>query len=131
ATCAASRAHVTRTPSPYAPGAAFVRTAPAGGAAAAYPSDNFFPASLDLVGFLNLAGGDYHLAPSSPYKNTATDGRDLGADIDALTAATASALSGVSSATPTLAVTPQLTTDFGSAPVGASADRSFTVPNPG
>src|SRR5207245_1070306 len=107
ATCAASRAHVTRTPSPYAPGAAFVRTAPAGGAAAAYPSDNFFPASLDLVGFLNLAGGDYHLAPSSPYKNTATDGRDLGADIDALTAATASALSGVSSATPSLAVTPR------------------------
>src|SRR5438552_3072215 len=63
----------------YAPGAVFVRNAPAGGAAATYPSDNFFPASLDLVGFLNLAGGDYHLAPSSPYKNTATDGRDPGA----------------------------------------------------
>src|SRR5213083_2079110 len=105
--------------------------APAGGAAATYPSDNFFPASLDLVGFLNLAGGDYHLAPSSPYKNTATDGRDLGADIDALTAATASALSGVSSATPSLAVTPQITTDFGSVSVGASADRSFTVTNTG
>src|SRR5438552_2312383 len=115
----------------YAPGAVFVRNAPAGGAAATYPSDNFFPASLDLVGFLNLAGGDYHLAPSSPYKNAATDGRDLGADIDALTAATASALSGVSSATPTLAVTPQITTDFGSVSVGASADRSFTVTNPG
>src|SRR5437016_6285597 len=115
----------------YAPGAVFVRNAPAGGAAATYPSDNFFPASLDLVGFLNLAGGDYHLAPSSPYKNTATDGRDLGADIDALTAATASALSGVSSATPSLAVTPQITTDFGSVSVGASADRSFTVTNTG
>src|SRR5438034_531810 len=115
----------------YAPGAVFVRNAPAGGAAATYPSDNFFPASLDLVGFLNLAGGDYHLAPSSPYKNTATDGRDLGADIDALTAATASALSGVSSATPSLAVTPQITPDFGSVSVGASADRSFTVTNTG
>src|SRR5438876_147371 len=115
----------------YAPGAVFVRNAPAGGAAATYPSDNFFPASLDLVGFLNLAGGDYHLAPSSPYKITATDGRDLGADINAPTAATASALSGVSSATPSLAVTPQITTDFGSVSVGASADRSFTVTNTG
>jgi hypothetical protein len=34
-------------------------------------------------------GGDYHLQPSSPYKHKGTDGRDLGADMDAITAATA------------------------------------------
>src|SRR5439155_839447 len=49
----------------YAPGAVFVRNAPAGGAAATYPSDNFFPASLDLVGFLNLAGGAFTLSPGT------------------------------------------------------------------
>src|SRR5947209_2480893 len=37
---------------------------------------------------------DHRLAATSPYKNAATDGKDPGADIDALTAATASALSG-------------------------------------
>jgi len=78
----------------YFPGAVFTNDAMIGGTAGSYPAGNFFPASLDSVGFANLAGGDYHLAPTSPYKNAATDGKDPGADIDALTAATASALSG-------------------------------------
>jgi hypothetical protein len=34
-------------------------------------------------------GGDYRLANSSPYKNAGTDGKDLGADIEALEAAIA------------------------------------------
>jgi hypothetical protein len=34
-------------------------------------------------------GGDYHLLASSPYKNAGTDHKDLGADINALEAATA------------------------------------------
>jgi hypothetical protein len=29
-------------------------------------------------------GGDYHLLSGSPYKNAGTDGKDLGADIDAI-----------------------------------------------
>jgi hypothetical protein len=33
---------------------------------------------------VNAAGGDYHLAASSPYKGQATDGTDPGADIDAV-----------------------------------------------
>jgi hypothetical protein len=46
------------------------------------------------VGFVNAAGGDYHLETLSPYKNVGTDGKDLGADIDALQAATACVISG-------------------------------------
>ena len=50
---------------------------------------NFWPASFTAVQFVNIAGDDYHLAPGSPYKNAGSDGKDLGADIDALEAALA------------------------------------------
>ena len=53
-----------------------------------YPSNNFFPADISKVGFVNYAGSDYHLSSSSPYKNAGTDGKDLGADIDAIANAT-------------------------------------------
>jgi hypothetical protein len=59
-----------------------------------WPSGNFFPASAAAVKFVNYNngnGGDYHLSSSSPYKNAATDGKDLGADIDAILTATAGA----------------------------------------
>jgi hypothetical protein len=41
------------------------------------------------VGFANPAAGDYHLAPNSVGKYAGTDGKDVGADIDALNAAIA------------------------------------------
>src|SRR5207302_5649721 len=53
-----------------------------------YPG-NFFPATMNDVGFVNYAAGDYHLSAFSPYKNAGTDGKDIGADIDALNAAQA------------------------------------------
>ena len=56
-----------------------------------YPAGNFFPASassIDFVNFANGIGGDYHLQVTSRYKNAGTDGRDLGADVQALEAAT-------------------------------------------
>jgi hypothetical protein len=59
-----------------------------------YPADNFFPASaasVDFVNYSNGNGGDYHLQSHSRYKNAGIDGKDLGADIDALQAATAGA----------------------------------------
>ena len=59
-----------------------------------YPNGNFFPVSAVAVHFLNYAngdGGDYRLQNSSPYKNAGTDGKDLGADIDAINAATSGA----------------------------------------
>jgi hypothetical protein len=58
----------------------------------AWPAQNYFPADPAAVQFVNYNdgdGGDYHLLPSSPYKNAGLDGKDLGADIDAIQAATA------------------------------------------
>ncbi|HEX8719522.1 MAG TPA: DUF4214 domain-containing protein [Pyrinomonadaceae bacterium] len=52
-----------------------------------YPADNFYPASLDDAGFTNPAGEDYSLSPSSPYRNQATDGKDIGCDFAAIAAA--------------------------------------------
>lgn len=57
-----------------------------------YPTGNYFPATASLVGFVNYdngIGGDYHLVGSSPYKNAGIDGKDLGADINALNVAIA------------------------------------------
>jgi len=51
----------------------------------------FFPKDWKAVRFTNFAdgnGGDYHLTPSSPYRQAATDGKDIGADIDAVNSAT-------------------------------------------
>ncbi len=57
-----------------------------------YPTGNYFPATPSVVGFVNYdngIGGDYHLLASSPYKNAGSDGKDLGADINALNVAIA------------------------------------------
>jgi hypothetical protein len=61
--------------------------APSAYPGASWPAGNFFPASAAAVRFANYnngSGGDYHLQPSSPHKGRGTDGKDLGADIDAL-----------------------------------------------
>ena len=68
----------------YMPGYIFAGNAVIGGTAASYPIGNFFPTDLNAVGFVNAAGGDYHLTASSPYKNRGTDGTDPGADITAI-----------------------------------------------
>jgi len=54
-----------------------------------YPSGNSFPGSATAVDFVNYNGGDYQLQASSPYKNAATDGKDLGADVNAIQSETA------------------------------------------
>src|SRR6185436_5273479 len=61
----------------------------AGGNAGRYPPDNFFPASIDAVGFVNASSGDYRLAPTSPYRGAASDGTDVGVNVDALATALA------------------------------------------
>lgn len=71
----------------YFPNALFVGNALVGASASAYPAGNFFPASFAAVAFVNSAAGDYRLSATSPYKNAATDGRDIGVDVDALAAA--------------------------------------------
>lgn len=60
--------------------------------ATAWPAHNFFPVSAAAVEFVNYNGGnggDYHLQSSSPYKGLGTDGKDLGADVDAVYSAIA------------------------------------------
>ena len=74
------------------PDGVFRRNVIAGGQASNYPPDNFFPGSLDDVGFLNRKNRDYRLSASSLYRLAASDGSDVGADFeklrDALSAAT-------------------------------------------
>ena len=56
-----------------------------------WPKGNFFPpdaATVQFVNYNNANGGNYQLLPSSPYKNKASDGKDLGADVAAIQSAT-------------------------------------------
>ncbi len=70
----------------YFPGAIVRKNAIIGGNAAQYPPDNFFPASLGDVGFVECAGGSYCLPPASPYQHAGTDGQALGAPVSTLLA---------------------------------------------
>jgi hypothetical protein len=47
-----------------------------------YPGENYFPTSTSGIGFVNMVGGNYRLASTSPYKGKASDGTDPGANID-------------------------------------------------
>ena len=74
---------------------AFVNNAiiasPANYPPAKWPPRNYFPpdaAAVHFAHYNNAKGGDYRLLPSSPFKHAGTDGKDLGADIDAIQAAT-------------------------------------------
>jgi hypothetical protein len=75
----------------YFPGHVFKKNVIAGGRSALYPADNFFPAGIDDVAFANPAAENYALGGSSPYKNSGTDGKNIGCDASALKAAFESA----------------------------------------
>lgn len=99
----------------------FVKNALVGGYSANYAGLGcYFPASTEAVGFVNFAGGNYRLGPSSLYKNQGTDGKDLGADLDAIAAAMAAASAGGSDSG---------VSDAGSPPSGdAASDGSPIAP---
>ncbi|HEY1214790.1 MAG TPA: RICIN domain-containing protein, partial [Bryobacteraceae bacterium] len=62
-------------------------------------SGNSFPSDFSQVAFVNYnggSGGDYHLASTSLYKGTASDGTDPGANMDSLNAMLQTAVSGKS-----------------------------------
>lgn len=65
-----------------------------GGNAAATPGKNYYPKDLEQVGFVNLEGADFRLKASSKYHDAATDGLDVGAIMELLHAATATAMNG-------------------------------------
>ena len=80
----------------YFPASSIARNVLAGGSASKYPAGNFFPSMAQWQGaFVDFANGNYRLAPGSAFANAATDGTDLGADIDAVNAETSGALSGI------------------------------------
>jgi hypothetical protein len=70
----------TNTIQTYFPGATFLRNIIAGSDASTYPAGNFYPATLNAVGFVNLAAGNYALSSTSPYLHSATDGIAVGCD---------------------------------------------------
>jgi uncharacterized protein (TIGR03437 family) len=70
----------------YFPGVVFRKNVLIGGSKDSYPADNFFPANIDAVGFVDRANANYRLASSSPYKKAGTDGKDIGVDFDAMNA---------------------------------------------
>ena len=71
----------------YFPGSQILKGIYVGSNPATYPPNNFYPATLDQVGFVDWRTGNYRLLPSSPYRGAATDGTDVGVNIDALSAA--------------------------------------------
>jgi hypothetical protein len=62
------------------------------GGDSSWPKDNFLPkqpSDIHFVNYNNGSNGDYHLSPSSKFRRAGSDGRDLGADVDAVQAALA------------------------------------------
>jgi hypothetical protein len=49
-----------------------------------YPGGNYFPVSLDAVGFVDYKNGNWRLAATSRYHGKATDGTDPGVNFDKL-----------------------------------------------
>jgi len=72
----------------------FVKDSPGAANASLLPSGNFFLTSWSGVRFVNFGGGDLHLAPNSAYCKAGTDGKNLGADLEAIARATAGVESG-------------------------------------
>jgi len=62
----------------YFPGATVWANVFIQGNAGGYPAGNYFPASVNDVAFVDIAGGDYRLSASSPYRGAATDGGPIG-----------------------------------------------------
>ena len=82
----ASSSPGNKTLDQFFPGRVFRKNIIAGGKNSLYPSENFFPPGLDEV-FVDKAAGDYQLKKGSPYKNAATDGKNIGCNIAELNAA--------------------------------------------
>jgi hypothetical protein len=67
----------------FCPGYVFTKNVIAG-AGSDYPPGNFYPSSLEQVGFVDLANQNYRLSSTSRYSKAAPNRKDLGCDFDAL-----------------------------------------------
>ncbi len=57
-----------------------------------WPAGNFAVKNADAVGFVNFSRGNegnYRLRPDSKFKKAGSDGKDIGADVEAVETATA------------------------------------------
>jgi hypothetical protein len=62
--------------------------------ASTYPADNYLPATASIIGWIDLGGGNYALAPSSPYFYAGLDGGNIGCSYNAILSATATVIAG-------------------------------------
>lgn len=72
------------TLSTFFPGAVVTGNVIVGGAKSSYPPKNFFPRTLADVGFAPDTPASMRLSAQSRYRGAATDGTDIGVDVDAL-----------------------------------------------
>lgn len=79
----------------YFPASSLKRNVIVGGQSSKYPRKNYYPATLDDVGFVDKGSRNYRLANTSPYKNAGTKGRDIGADLEVVERASMRALQGL------------------------------------
>jgi hypothetical protein len=79
----------------YFPGTKLKKNVIVGAQGSRYPKKNFYPASLDDVGFMDRGNDNYKLADYSPYKNAGTKSKDIGADFSKIERAARRALEGL------------------------------------
>ncbi len=66
------------------PGGFFSGNVLIGGDPSQYPANNYFPATLGLVGFVDAVDGNFQLLPTSLYINVGTDGSAVGVNAQKL-----------------------------------------------
>jgi hypothetical protein len=71
----------------YFPNSLFLDNIIAAAPPSTFPSGNYYPATMSDAGFVDYVGGNYRLAATSKYKNGATNGSDVGCNLDSLNAA--------------------------------------------
>ena len=75
----------TRAIEAYFPDAVIRSNVFGGGQASRYPAGNFFPSMQQFTAdFVDASNGDYRLAQRSAYRRAATDGADIGVNLDVL-----------------------------------------------
>jgi hypothetical protein len=112
----------------------FLGNAIAGASSSIYPAGNFFPTvanweaefvNYSVTGADNANGAaDFHLRSDSTYHNGGTDGKDVGADIDAINTATNGVLTGGAATSNPPSIT---TTTFASGTVGTAYTQTVST----